>query len=209
MMRVCDYPKDSAPLTLQSPLENGQQLWSKLLAEIANGSQSALASLYQDTSSTVFGLILRIVGKRSTAEEVLLEVFQQVWREAECYPAQRLEPLNWLLKLARTRALACLRQRRGNPDIINPLNQTSHLETSRPEPQQAALIAERQSLARAAMASLPSCQRAVIELAYYRGLSQSEIASELGMTIEAVKTDVRLAMMKLREYLNPVLQEQL
>jgi RNA polymerase sigma factor (sigma-70 family) len=209
MMRVCDYPKDSAPLPLQSPLENGQQVCSNLLEEIAKGSQSALASLYQDTSPAVFGLILKIVGERSIAEEVLLAVFQQVWREAEGYPAQGLKPLNWLLNLARTRALACLSQRSCNPELINPPDQTSLLETSRPEPQQAALIAEQQSLARAAMASLPSCQRAVIELAYYRGLSQSEIASELGMTIEAVKTDVRLAMMKLREYLNPVPQEQL
>jgi RNA polymerase sigma-70 factor, ECF subfamily len=210
MMRVCDNPKHSASFVLED-LPNGgnQQQWVHLLKAISEGDQSALSALYKDTSAVVFGLILRIIAERSIAEEVMLEVFKEVWQEAVTYDAQRLEPLAWLLRIARARALGCLRRRICKPEFENPESQDTLLEASQPEPHQATFITRQQSLSRAAMASLPSSQRIVIELAYFRGLSQSEIAEKLGLSLEAVKTDTRLAMMMLREYLNPVLQEQL
>jgi RNA polymerase sigma-70 factor, ECF subfamily len=208
MMRVCDNPKQSASLLLEDPPDNGnQQQWVGLLKEIAEGDQSALAALYKDTSAAVFGLILRIVAERSIAEELLLEVFKQVWREAPTYDGQRLQPLAWLFKIARARALDCLRQGICKTEFENPENQESPLEAS--PLQQASFITRQQSLARAALASLSSSQRTVIELAYFQGLSQSEIAEKLGLSLEAVKTATRLAMMKLHKSLNPVLQEQL
>lgn len=209
-MRVCENPKHSTPLLLNQPPDGGNQhLWIRLLKEIAEGDQPALAALYKDTSAAVFGLILRIVGERSSAEEVLLEVYKEVWREAANYDARRLEPLAWLFKIARTRALDCLRLGGCENDFENPDGQDTLLEASHTEPQQASFIARQQRLSRAALASLSSSQRIVIELAYFRGLSQREIAEKLGCSLEAVKTDTRLAMMKLREFLNPVLQEQL
>jgi RNA polymerase sigma-70 factor, ECF subfamily len=210
MMRVSKNPKHLASILLDEPPDgSNQEHWVGLLKAIAEGDQSALGALYKDTCGVVFGLILRIIGERSIAEEVLLEVFKQVWREAAIYDAQRLEPLAWLFKIARTRALDCLRRGICKNKLEKPESQNTRLGASNPEPQQASLITRQQRLSRAALASLPSSQRIVIELAYFQGLSQSEIAEKLALPLEAVKTDTRLAMMKLREFLNPVLQEQL
>jgi RNA polymerase sigma-70 factor, ECF subfamily len=210
MMRVCENPKHSASILLDDPpgVVN-QQRSVDLLKAIAEGDQSALSALYADTSAVVFGLILRIVAERSIAEELLLEVFKEVWQVAATYDVQRLEPLAWLLRIARARALGCLRQGICKPEFENPESPDTLIEASQPELQQASFITRQQRLSQAALASLPSSQRIVIELAYFRGLSQSEIAEKLGLSLEAVKTDTRLAMMKLREYLNPVPQEQL
>ena len=210
MMRVRNNPKNLDSLSLENSLDCGnQQQWSKLLEEIAQGDQSALTSLYNDTRSVVFGLILRIVDDRAIAEEVLLDVFSQVWREAAIYDARCLHPLTWLLKIARLRALDCLRSGRCKNDFKNPISEDSPIEAPQDESQQVSFITQQQRLARAALASLSSSQRAVIELAYYHGLSQSEIALRLGLSLETVKINIRLAMMKLHEFLNPVLQEQL
>jgi RNA polymerase sigma-70 factor (ECF subfamily) len=210
MMRVRNNSKSSVPIALENPLDgSNQQLWSNLLGEIALGSQSALTSLYNDTSPLVFGLILQIVGDRAIAEETLLEVFQQVWREAGLYDVRCTQPLSWLLKIARLRAIDCLRSGRCKNDFKNPISEDSPIEIPRDEPQQVSFITQQQRLARAALASLSSSQRAVIELAYYHGLSQSEIASRLELSPETVKINIKLAMMKLHEFLNPVLQEQL
>jgi RNA polymerase sigma-70 factor, ECF subfamily len=210
MMRVRNNPKNLGSLSLENSLDCGnQQQWSKLLEEIAQGDQSALTSLYNDTRSVVFGLILRIVDDRAIAEEVLLDVFSQVWREATIYDARCLQPLTWLLKIARLRALDCLRSGKCKNDFKNPISEDSPIEAPQDESQQVSFITQQQRLARAALASLSSSQRAVIELAYYHGLSQSEIALRLGLSPETVKINIRLAMMKLHEFLNPVLQEQL
>ena len=209
MMRARNNPKNSDSTVLESPLACGnQQQWSKLLEEIAGGDQSALASLYNETSAIVFGLILRIVNDRLIAEDVLLDVFTQVWKEAGFYDAPCMEPLTWILKIARAQALDCLHSRICTNDFRNPVNEDSPLVPPYSQSQQASFISQQQRLARAALASLSSSQRAVIELAYYHGLNQSEIAEKLSLSPETVKTDIRLAMMKLREFLNPVIQEQ-
>lgn len=210
MMRVRKNPKPSAPLLVENLPDIGpQQRLEKLLQAISEGDRSALATLYTETSSMVFGLILRIVGESPLAEEVLLEVFQQIWREAPLYPAKGQEPLAWMLGIARSRALICRQQGNCTVECGPHKSRASRPDASQQQSKPVSFITRQQRLARAALASLSSSQRAVIELAYYQGLSQSEIASKLGMSLEAVKTDTRLAMMKLREYLNPVPQEQL
>jgi RNA polymerase sigma-70 factor (ECF subfamily) len=149
------------------------------------------------------------VNDRVTAEDVLLDVFTQVWKEAPSYDARCLEPLAWILKIARTRALDCLRSGICTNELKNSVNEDSPFALPYSESQQASFISQQQKLVRAVLASLSSSQRAVIELAYYHGLNQSEIAAKLSLSPETVKTAIRLAMMKLREFLNPVTQEQL
>src|ERR1051326_38516 len=85
------------------------QDWVALIKRVASGDQSAIATLYDTTSRLTFGLILRILGDRETAEEVLLDVYTQVWRQAAPYDHQRGTPLAWLMTIARTRALDRLR----------------------------------------------------------------------------------------------------
>jgi RNA polymerase sigma-70 factor (ECF subfamily) len=188
---------------------DSQRRWVILLEKISTGDQSALDAIYQDTSPLVFGLILRIVTDRSSAEDVLLEVFKQVWREAALFDAQQAEPLEWILTIARSRAIACLLSNRRKSDFDTPITRESLLSAPQTELGNLSVISQQQKLVGAALASLTSTQREVIELAYYGALSPGEIASRLGIPLDAVKKHLRFAMMTVRDFLSPVLQEQL
>jgi RNA polymerase sigma-70 factor (ECF subfamily) len=179
-----------------------------MIKRIASGDQSALAALYDHTNRVVFGLLLRILGDRSVAEEVLLDVYTQVWRQAASYDQGRGSPLAWLMIIARSRALDRLRSGWQEQHRKEPLEAAEDARASVASPEEAAAMAERRQLVRAALALLPPEQREVIELAYYGGLSHSEIASRLGQPLGTVKTRTRLGMIKLREVLKPILEGQ-
>jgi RNA polymerase sigma-70 factor (ECF subfamily) len=175
-----------------------------LIRKMAEGDQSALATLYDSTSRLVFGLVLRILADRSTAEEVLLDVFTQAWRQAGLYDARRGRPLAWLMTIARSRAIDRLRSGRLEQQSREPLESAGQLASPTDDPEEASLASERQRLVREALATLSLEQREVIELAYYSGLSHSEIALKLGQPLGTVKTRTRLGMMKLRDALRSV-----
>jgi len=152
----------------------------------------------------VFGLTLRSLGDRNAAEEVLLDVYTQVWRQASRYDATRGAPLGWLTTIARTRAIDRLRSERLVPRQNELIDAAGAEESRTPSPETATAVSEMQSAVRAALASLSSEQREVIELSYYSGMTQSEIALHLGQPLGTVKTRTRLGMIKLREMLKPV-----
>ena len=192
-------PQDSlAPRTRDQDL-------SAFIEKLAGGDQSALSSLYDASNRLVFGLILRIINDRSTAEEVLLDVYTQVWRQASTYDAKRGAPLAWLMTIARSRAIDRLRSGKHDQNKES-LDDLSNLTGSGVSPEEATVFSERQQIVRSALDSLSPEQREVIELAYYSGLSHSEIALKLGQPLGTVKTRTRLAMMKLRDLLRPVLK---
>jgi RNA polymerase sigma-70 factor, ECF subfamily len=170
-----------------------QQNPATQIEAIAAGDSASLAAFYDATNRVAFGLILRILGDPATAEEVLLDVYTQVWRQAGNYRRERGTPLAWLLTIARTRALDRLR--------------SGWQERQRKESLE--VVAEARSnaarLVRRALAALPAEQRQMIELAYFSGLSHSEIAAHLGQPLGTVKTRTRLGMIKLKELLAPLL----
>jgi RNA polymerase sigma-70 factor (ECF subfamily) len=186
------------------PRSRDQELIS-LMERIAKSDQSALATLYDTTNRLAYGLILRVLGDASTAEEVLLDVYTQVWRQAANYDIGRGSPLAWITTIARTRAIDRLRsgwqdrQRKESLDLLNDR------ETTAANPEQSSVNSERQQFVRNALSELSPEQREVIELAYYGGLSHSEIATKLDQPLGTVKTRTRLGMMKLREALTPIL----
>ena len=180
------------------------QDWTDLIRSMAAGDQSALATLYDTTSRLVFGLVLRILADRATAEEVLLDVYSQVWRQAALYDTKRGAPLAWLLTIARSRAIDRLRSGRIDQQSKEPLDAVGELTADTQSPEEATAISERRKLVRAALQALSPEQREVIELAYYSGLSHSEIAAQLGQPLGTVKTRTRLGMLKLREALRPL-----
>lgn len=194
-------PQDSIALNTRD------QDWTTLIRNSARGDQSALGELYDATSRLVFGLVLRIVGDRASAEEVLLDVYTQAWRQAANYDAERGAPLAWLMTIARSRAIDRIRSSRHD-QLKDPLDAVAEITDREPSPEQATVDSERRRLVRAALETLPAEQREVVELAYYSGLSHSEIASRLGQPLGTVKTRTRLAMIKLREMLRPVLEGQ-
>ena len=184
------------------------QDWVALIKRVAEGDQSALTALYDATSRLVFGLIMRVVSDRSTAEEVLLDVYTQVWRQAGAYDVSRGAPLAWLMTIARTRGIDRLRSGRYEQQNKEALDTIREVSASTASPEEATVASERQRLVRSALATLSAEQREVIELAYYSGLSHSEIALRLGQPLGTVKTRTRLGMIKLRDMLRPVLEGQ-
>ncbi|MGH9853312.1 MAG: sigma-70 family RNA polymerase sigma factor [Blastocatellia bacterium] len=176
-----------------------------LVEQVAAGDQAALATLYDTTNRLVYGLILRVLSDTSSAEEVLLDVYTQVWRQAASYDTGRGTPLAWLTTIARSRAIDRLRSGWQDQQRKEPLETLGDAVADTANPEETTAAAERQRLVRAALDTLSPEQREVIELAYYSGLSHSEIAEKLNQPLGTVKTRTRLGMMKLREALAPML----
>ncbi len=179
-----------------------------LVSQIAQGDQQALAALYDTTNRLLFGLILRVLSDQGAAEEVLMDVYTQVWKQAPNYDIGRGSPLAWLTTIARSRAIDRLRSGWQTQQRSEPLDVVTDKETNALSPEEDSVYAERQRLVRKALAALSSEQREVIELAYYGGLSHSEIAEKLQQPLGTVKTRTRLGLMKLRDALTPLLGSQ-
>ena len=189
---------------LQSQSEHSarNQEVAALIGKAAAGDQQAVSELYDATSRMVYGLVLRILGDEGAAEEVLLDVYMQVWRQAASYDAGRGAPLAWLATIARSRAIDRLRAGRQHWQRTSSLETVSQQSTGE-SLEESAYVAELRGVVREALAAISAEQREALELAYYGGLSHSEIAERLGQPLGTVKTRIRLGMMKLRELIKP------
>jgi RNA polymerase sigma-70 factor (ECF subfamily) len=179
------------------------QEWAQLISSTAQGDQMALATLYDRTSPQVFGLIYKILNNRETAEEVTLDVYTQVWRQAHTYDQARGAPGAWLMTLARTRAIDRFRAGAAEYGRIESLDAAQWFAATEDTPEQDVQGQERRRYVQRALAMLTDEQRQAIALAYFYGLSQSEIAEQLQLPLGTVKTRIRLGMIKLREALAP------
>ncbi len=178
-----------------------------LVARIERRDADALALLYDRYAARVNGLASRILRDTGEAEEIVQEVFLYVWRAAATFDPTRGSVLAWLLVAARSRSIDRLRARRpGGRERLRPLEEA-------PEPAAPGNVEEGvegrewSALCRAAIGELPEDQRRALELAYFDGLSQQEIAERTKTPLGTVKTRVRLGLMKLRERIRPYLTE--
>jgi RNA polymerase sigma-70 factor (ECF subfamily) len=176
-----------------------------LLERMRGGDEGALAAFYDRWSDRVYSLALHLLHEARDAEDIVEETFWQVWRNAARYDAARGTVGTWLLTICRSRSLDRIRARRRRPEDAT-LDDAAALESPEPDAASALVTSETGRIVRLALAELPAEQRQAVELAYFRGLSQSEIAEKTGLPLGTVKTRVRLAMAKLREKLG-VLQE--
>jgi RNA polymerase sigma-70 factor (ECF subfamily) len=158
-----------------------------------------LARLYDRYRSILFGLLVRILNSREEAEDVLQEVFLQVWRRATDFDERRGRPFTWLVTLARSRAIDRLRVLAARQRLAESAAQEAPQEAS--DAAADTLHAEQKEIVARALADLPEEQRHTLKLAYFEGLTQSEIAAKLGTPLGTVKTRMRSGMMKLRELL--------
>ena len=170
-----------------------------LIGRIAQGDQAALATLYDSTSATVYGLAVKILRNVSAAEEVTIEVYMQVFRQAWTYKAERGSPLAWLVTLTRSRAIDRLRSERLRRLREDPIETIEAMPATSTDPVDSVLAGESQRAVRLAVGALRPEQRRVIELAYYTGMSHREIAEALGQPLGTVKTRIRTAMLALRD----------
>ncbi|HEY0099046.1 MAG TPA: sigma-70 family RNA polymerase sigma factor [Pyrinomonadaceae bacterium] len=173
---------------------------TELLHAVARGDESALAALYDRYNSILLGLLLRILHSRVEAEDVLQEVFIQIWQRAANFDEARGRGFTWMVTLARSRAIDRLRslQSRQRADDTALRDAPEAVGDASDD----AYHAEQREIVRGALAQIPEEQRRALLLAYFEGLTQSEIAARLGQPLGTVKTRMRSGMSKLRELLD-------
>lgn len=176
-----------------------------LIAEIVRRQSGALERLYERYQMVVYHLAFKILNNRESAEEVVLEVFWQVWRDAERYDGQRGSVGAWVTTVARSRAIDALRARRGEPASGEDVEAALLAADPAGDPEMQTTLGQRAELVRSALESLPLEQRTALELSFFNGLSHAEIAERLQEPLGTVKTRIRSAMLRLRERLRPLL----
>jgi RNA polymerase sigma-70 factor, ECF subfamily len=175
-----------------------------LLKRIAEQDQEAFSKLYDRYARIIYAIAYKSLQSVEESEEAVLDVFAQVWRIAERYDVKKGRADSWLFLLARSRILDRLRKlQRSQPAIpIETELGEIQIASSSVEPIEEVLISERRDRILSAMMTLPDEQRLVIELAYYQGLTHSQISAQVGVSLGTVKTRIRLGLNKLKSALN-------
>lgn len=184
-------------------LETGSESdLAALMEAVKARDRSAFAMIYDTTVRRIFGLALRITQQQELAEEVVNDVYLQVWRKADAYAPERGKVIAWLCILCRSRALDALR-RSKTPVQQAAVDRGSVSEQNDPDPPHDLLAAvEQGSAVRSALGKLSDTQRQLVALAYLRGYTHSELAKFLGMPIGTVKTHLHRATIKLKELMS-------
>ena len=178
-----------------------------LLARLATGDRTALVPLYEQYAGPVFALTLRIVADRVAAEDLLQEVFVRVWQRADTYQVGRGKPLTWVLGIAHNLAIDEVRRRGRRSQIIEGREADkiedllAGLPSTEAGPEEQAWERQRRWQIGTALLKLPPAQRVIIEMAYFEGYTQSQMAERLGEPLGTIKTRLRLGIQKLRELL--------
>ncbi|MDA0595411.1 MAG: sigma-70 family RNA polymerase sigma factor [Chloroflexi bacterium] len=175
----------------------------ELLAKIGEQDRQALAALYDRYGRRVFALAVRMLNDPLGSEEVTQDVFMSVWRRGASYTSKKGKFTTWLFSITHNRTIDELRKRRRdrsreNADIDDHLN----IQSGDISPADAAVARYEYAKIRAAMERLPVEQKSVVELSYFKGLTQTEIATKTGQPLGTVKTRMRLALKKLRTALS-------
>jgi RNA polymerase sigma-70 factor, ECF subfamily len=174
---------------------------ANLIIKIAEGDRTALSQLYDRYARMIYAIAWKSLNSVEDCEEVVLDVFAQVWKIANRFDLNKGSVEQWLFTLARSRILDRLRKiQRLNKVVTAAIADGKEIESaaSSVDPLEAVEIVERRQQVQAALARIPPEQRAVIEMAYYQGLTHVEIAAATGLSLGTVKTRLRLGLSKLR-----------
>ena len=183
----------------QAVSSDREKRWQCYLGGIALGKAESLSLLYDESAPSLLGLALRIMKNQADAEEIMLDVFEQVWRTAHSFDPTRGSVWRWLAVLVRSRALDRLRTASSKRDRTQlTVVEDWELVSREPLPDTATIFNQERILIQSALRLLPGEQRQAVELAYFSGLTHVEIASELGVPLGTIKTRIRAAMDKLR-----------
>lgn len=190
---------------------------SDLLSRTALGDRAAFARLYEGTSSALLGVILRIDRNRSTAEDVLQEVYVKVWRSASGFDQRLSQPMTWLSSIARNAAIDSLRRRQSQPQTVSShvaseggdddRDLLAEVATDDPGPAQLAEQAAEAQAIKRCLSVLTREQSQAVALAFYQGLSHAEVADHLSQPLGTVKSWVRRGLMALKSCLERRPQE--
>lgn len=189
-----------------SPYERLAQFddrWLICIDGIRARDPQALASLYDGTSSILFSFAMRMLGNTEDAEEVVLDVFQQVWKSIDSFDPARGNVLSWLTVLTRSRSIDRLRRvgrRRGREQSVELIREASS-PISMPDTQ--AILSDERERVRRALETLTPEQRQAIEMAFFEGLTHSEVAEALSAPLGTIKTRIRTGMKRMQDLLSP------
>lgn len=203
------YPNSSTPAQTGAGAAANTPDDAELLRRMAQGNEEALGLFYNRWQPLVHGVVLRILRQRNDVEGVVEDTFWQAWKQAGRFEAGRGSVQTWLLTIARSRALdkvRALKRLREEPMEGETGEVVVQLATTT-DPSMYAEAGERRAVVIAALSELPAEQREALELGYFAGLSQTEIAERTGQPLGTIKTRMRLAMQKLRGRLQ-VLREE-
>ena len=181
----------------------------ELMQRLAYHDLVAFRALYDRYGNLVYSAALRVVRDAQIAEDMVQEIFLRIWRKPESYVAQRGRFVTWLTSVTRNRAVDEVRSRgrRFRHETASPEEQERELPASeQDDPALTAELSDQRRLILAALKQIPTEQREIIELAYFGGLTQQEIAERLSQPLGTVKTRIRLGMQKLRAALTPELK---
>jgi len=179
-----------------------EETQTQLLRRVAAQDRQALAEFYDEVAGVLFATAVRILGDPQEAEEVIQDVFVQIWRKAPMFDITLGTPFHWAVSITRNRSIDRLRARQRRTRVLDELRGDAASETEFYSPATpAALDTEHFSTVRVAVSSLPSDQRQAIELAFFGGMTHAEIAGHLGEPLGTVKARIRRGMLKLRESL--------
>ena len=185
---------------------------STLVSRAAGGDERALGELYDRYGAMAYSLACAVVGEHADAQEVVAEAFAQVWRSAAGFDPARGSVAAWVATICRTRALDLVRSRKRRARVVEEAAVVSDegeslvFAPSNESTDRGAELTETSAMVRKSLADLPAEQRRVIELAYFGGLSQREIAAQLSQPLGTVKTRMRSGMEKLRQALRPLME---
>lgn len=193
------YPSTSDQISPSARAVDGEAQAS-LVRQMAAGDEGALAALYDHWHPLVHAVVARVLRQRDDVDDVVEEVFWQAWRQADRYDPARAAVQTWLLTIARSRALDRARAvtRRREEPLDGESGDLAVQQVAEGDPGMDAEASERRRIVVAALAELPPEQRECLELGYFGGLSQTEIAERTGQPLGTVKTRMRLAMQKLK-----------
>ena len=176
-----------------------------LVALVARDDEDALAELYDRVSRIAYGLALRVLRDERHAEDAVQEAFLQVWRNAATFRAERAKASTWILTLVHRRAVDLVRREERRQ--TDPLTDESETAQAPEQTEEAAWLRFERERVQAALKQLPDVQREALELAYYGGFSQSELAERLGVPLGTIKSRMFAGLARLRELLDDSTQE--
>jgi RNA polymerase sigma factor (sigma-70 family) len=177
-----------------------------LVALVARGDEDALAELYDRVSRIAYGLALRVLRDERHAEDAVQEAFLQVWRSAATFRAERAKASTWILTLVHRRAVDLVRREERRQ--AEPLADEGEAAQAPEQTEEAAWLRFERERVQTALRQLPDVQREALELAYYGGFSQSELADRLGVPLGTIKSRMFSGLARLRELLDDSAQER-
>jgi len=185
--------------------EHTQHSDAELIRAIARGDERAFARLYDLHSPILLGLLIRILKDRAEAEDTLQEVFLQIWQRASDFDEARGRPFTWIVTITRSRAIDRLRSQKSRARVALETALSEMVVSPRRDAADDAIQSEHNEAIHRALAELPEEQRRALLLAYFEGLSQSEIAARLDEPLGTIKTRARSGLSKLRQLLQHML----